>query len=64
MPVIGLVGERELENRSLALRIRGSAGQTEMGETEFRQYLEKLQGAMPFEPLGWPALLSKQPHFR
>ena len=64
VPFVGMVGDKELENRAIAVRERGISGQKEMKESEFSQILGKLQRDKPFEPLSWPNLLSKQPRFR
>ncbi len=63
IPFVGVVGDKELKNRTIAVRERGVSGQKEMKESEFSQYLKQLQGDKPFEPLSWPNLLSKQPRF-
>ena len=64
VPFVGMVGDKELENLTLAVRERGVAGQKELTPDEFSRNLEELQQDRPFEPLSWPELLSKQPRFR
>lgn len=64
IPVIGVVGDKELKNGMITVRERGIPGQKEMKGPEFLQKLNQLQGNKPFEPLSWPLLLSKQPYFR
>ncbi len=64
VPFVGMVGDKELESHDITVRERGVSGQKEMRESEFSQKLDQLQGDKPFEPLGWPSLLSKQPRFR
>lgn len=64
VPFVGMVGDKEVENQTIAVRERGVSGQKEMKESEFSQSLNQLQGDKPFESLGWPSLLSKQPRFR
>ncbi len=64
VPFVGMVGDKELESQAITVRERGVSGQKEMRESEFSQKLDQLQGDKPFEPLGWPSLLSKQPRFR
>ena len=64
VPFVGMVGDKELENQAITVRERGISGQKEMKESEFSQSLDQLQGDKPFESLGWPSLLSKQPRFR
>lgn len=64
IPLIGVVGDKEIENGMVAIRERGISDQKEVGMSEFSQKLDQLQGGNPFEPLSWPHLLSKQPRFR
>ncbi|PIP27084.1 MAG: threonine--tRNA ligase [Candidatus Moranbacteria bacterium CG23_combo_of_CG06-09_8_20_14_all_39_10] len=64
VPFVGMVGDKELESQTIAVRERGVSGQKEMKESEFSQSIDQLQGDKPFESLGWPSLLSKQPRFR
>ena len=64
VPFVGMVGDKELDSKTIAVRERGVSGQKEMKEFEFLQSFEQLQGDKPFEPLSWPSLLSKQPRFR
>jgi threonyl-tRNA synthetase len=64
IPLIGVVGDKELEGKMITVRERGISGQKEMRISEFSQKLNQLQGDKPFELLSWPRLCSKQPRFR
>lgn len=64
VPFIGVIGDKEAENNTISIRERGVKDQRVMKIGEFQSMLNQLQGNKPFEPMGWPDLLSKQPHFR
>ena len=64
IPFAGMIGDKEIENQTIAVRERGVSGQKKLKEYEFSQSLNQFQGNKPFEPLSWPNLLSKQPRFR
>jgi len=53
-----------MENDILSLRERGFPQQKEIKINELQKQLVQLQGDKPFEPLGWPKQISKQPRFR
>jgi len=64
VPFIVVIGDREIENDVLSLRERGFPQQKEMKINELQKQLAQLQGDKPFEPLGWPKQVSRQPRFR
>ena len=64
IPFIGVVGDRELEDNTITLRERGRSGKNTKGIVEISRLCGELQANKPFEALGWPCLISKQPRFR
>jgi len=64
VPFIGVIGDREVKNNTISIREKGIRKQKTIKITEFQSMLNKLQGDMPFEPIDWPNLISKQPRFR
>jgi len=64
VPFIGVVGDRELEDNTITMRERGLSGQNIRGVAEISRLCGGLQRNKPFEALGWPCLISKQPRFR
>lgn len=63
VPFITVIGDKEMEYSMFSLRERGLTQQKEMRVNDLQRYLAQLQGNKPFEPLGWPNLISKQPRF-
>lgn len=64
IPFIVVVGDKEVCDNSLSLRKRGVKGQVSVGLGEMELMLSAAQGDKPFEPINWPILVSKQPHFK
>ena len=64
IPFIGVVGDKEIKNNTISIRARGIQDLEEMKIDDFQKRLVQLQGDKLFEPINWPDLLSKQPHFR
>ncbi len=64
IPFIVVIGDREIENNMLSLRERSFSQQREVKIDELQKQLSQSQGDKPFEPLGWPKQISKQPRFR
>ena len=64
VPFIVVVGDKEAQSHNLSVRIRGVEKQVIVGVDEFLSLLSKEQGDKPFEPINWPLLLSRQPHYR
>ncbi len=64
VPYICVVGDKEAKSGRLAVRIRGSRTQKEMGIEELVEEISKIVGSMPTAPMSLPMLLSKRPIFR
>jgi threonyl-tRNA synthetase len=64
VPYICVVGDKEAKSGRLAVRIRGSRTQKEMGIGELVEEISKIVGSMPTAPMSLPMLLSKRPIFR
>jgi threonyl-tRNA synthetase len=64
IPWVGIIGEKEVESGSIALRERGKPEQKTVTPAELSSLLAGCQREKPFEPISWPLLLSKQPRFR
>jgi threonyl-tRNA synthetase len=64
VPFIVVIGDREIESKTFSVRIRGIKEQQTLSLDRFSALLYKEQNGMPFEPINWPLLLSKQPHYR
>ncbi len=63
VPDIVTIGEKEIQNQMLSVRIRQTGKVEEMKPIFFRDILKKKQGNMPWKPLPLPVLLSKRPKF-
>ncbi len=63
IPLIAVLGEKELKQQILTIRIRETGKIQEMKPAELRQLIKEKQNGMPFKPLPLPLLLSKRPKF-
>ncbi len=63
IPYIAVIGEREVADNKLTVRIRGQKDQKEMSADELKSELSKKQGKMPDRGLPLPQHLSKRPSF-
>ncbi len=63
IPYIAVIGEREVQDHKLTVRIRGEKEQREMTVDELKAELLERQGGMPLRGLPLPKLLSKRPSF-
>ena len=63
VPYIIVIGEKELESKKLAVRIRQTGKIENPSEKELISKLKKEQGEMPWRPLPLPVLVSKRPSF-
>lgn len=63
IPYIAVVGEKEVSNDILSVRIRGEGTQFELTVEELRDMLLKEQGDQPFRALPLPRELSHRPVF-
>ncbi|MGD2250570.1 MAG: threonine--tRNA ligase [Candidatus Methanofastidiosia archaeon] len=63
VPYICVIGDKEIESGTLAVRVRGT-GQKTMTVNELISEISKKTQDMPFRPLALPVLLSKRPIFR
>ncbi len=63
IPDIVTIGEKELQNQILSVRIRKTGKVEEMKPHFLRNILRKRQGDMPWRPLPLPMLLSKRAKF-
>ncbi|MCL6500562.1 MAG: threonine--tRNA ligase [Candidatus Pacearchaeota archaeon] len=64
VPFVVCLGKRELEKKSLNVRIRRMKGKViEIKMPELKKLLEQEQRSMPWRPLPLPLLLSKRPKF-
>ncbi len=64
VPYICVVGDKEAKSSKLAVRIRGSRAQKEMGIEELEAEISRIVEEMPRAPMSLPMLLSKRPIFR
>ncbi|MCX8194467.1 MAG: His/Gly/Thr/Pro-type tRNA ligase C-terminal domain-containing protein, partial [Candidatus Pacearchaeota archaeon] len=64
VPFVVCLGKKELERKSLNVRIRRMKGKViELKIEEFKKLLQQEQKNMPYRPLPLPMLLSKRPRF-
>jgi threonyl-tRNA synthetase len=63
IPYIIVIGERELKEQMLTVRIRENNSLVTMSPSEFRKLIKEKQGNMPFKRIP-VLLLSKRPSFR
>jgi len=63
VPYILTIGEKELKNQILSVRIRETGKVKEIKPHVFRNILRKKQAGMPWKPLPLPILLSKRARF-
>lgn len=63
VPYVVTIGEKEMKNQILSVRIRKTGKVEEMKPYVLTGILRKKQGGMPWKPLPLPLLLSKRPKF-
>ncbi len=63
IPYVGVIGEKEIEEGMISVRIRGEKDQVKMTLTELKDRLKEEQAGMPFRGLPLPKMLSKRPVF-
>ncbi len=63
VPDIVTIGEKEIQNQILSVRVRQTGKVEEIKPVIFRDILKRKQGNMPWKPLPLPMLLSKRPKF-
>lgn len=63
IPDIVTIGEKEIQNQILSVRIRQTGKIEEIKPHILRDILKRKQGNMPWRPLPLPVLLSKRPRF-
>ncbi|MEK6893216.1 MAG: threonine--tRNA ligase [Nanoarchaeota archaeon] len=64
VPYIIVLGEKEVQSKKLAVRIRQTGKIENLTEEELVQKLKNVQGDMPWQPIALPVLVSKRPLFR
>jgi threonyl-tRNA synthetase len=64
VPYIAVVGKKEVESNSLAVRVRATKEQRTMSTAELREEVLRETAGRPFRPLPLPAHLSRRPTFR
>lgn len=63
VPYTIVIGDKELENGTLAVRTRDGVSEM-MTLDQFSQAAASAQKRLPFEPINWSLLVSRQPRFR
>ena len=63
IPLIAVIGEKEVKKKTLTLRIRGKDGQKELSLEETQKLMVELQDGKPLFPLNLPHHLTKRPIF-
>ncbi len=63
IPYIVVIGDKEISEGTLAVRIRGEAKQVNMSLDELKDILKKEQGEQPYRGLPLPRSLDKRPIF-
>jgi threonyl-tRNA synthetase len=63
VPIVIVVGKKEVKSKKLSVRFRKTGKIKEMGVEELIKFIKKEVRGMPFEELYMPKLLSKRPIF-
>ena len=64
IPYIIVVGDKEKETGSLAVRDRATGKQTNMSVEELKEIISSSTSCLPHRPLPLPFMVSKRPKFR